>query len=188
MAVSSYKPGSQTLQVLIPLFPDFNTFDVNGPIEVISQAIRNYKWTGPPPFKITVTASAELTTSIEGVGMARDISLTEAIERLAEWDILLLPGGIEKAVLSIITAWKEAEDKKSPAHELMTLVDRYVDRENGCTVTICTGSLILAALGKLRGRRATSHWAALPTLKKLCAEFSDGMVVESIDHCTYPIR
>jgi putative intracellular protease/amidase len=178
MAASSYKPGSPTLQVLIPIFPDFNTFDVNGPIEVLSQAIRNFKWAGPPPFEITIAAATELTASIEGVRMARDISLANAIERLTHWDILLVPGGTEKAVLSSITAWKEAERKELPAHELMMLVNRYMDSRDGFTFTVCTGSLFLGALGKLRGRRATSHWAALPTLKKLCEDLADGMLVK----------
>ena len=35
------KSHTHPLKVLIPLFPDFNTFDANGPIEVLSQANRN---------------------------------------------------------------------------------------------------------------------------------------------------
>ena len=35
------------------------------------------------------------------------------------------------------------------------------------TASVCSGSIILAAAGLLEGKRATSHWAALPALKAL---------------------
>jgi transcriptional regulator GlxA family with amidase domain len=37
------------------------------------------------------------------------------------------------------------------------------------TASVCSGSVILAAAGLLNGKRATSHWAALPVLKTLGA-------------------
>jgi transcriptional regulator GlxA family with amidase domain len=48
-------------------------------------------------------------------------------------------------------------------------------------LTVCTGSLFLGALVKLVGRRATTHWGSLATLKKLCADFPDGMATR---HCS----
>jgi transcriptional regulator GlxA family with amidase domain len=51
--------------------------------------------------------------------------------------------------------------------------------------SVCTGSLILGAAGLLRGRRATSHWLALPLLREFSAEpvqervVIDGTVVTS---------
>ncbi|GAS97565.1 isonitrile hydratase, ThiJ/PfpI family protein [Mycolicibacterium canariasense] len=38
------------------------------------------------------------------------------------------------------------------------------------TASVCSGSIILAASGVLDGKRATSHWAALPVLKTFGVE------------------
>jgi transcriptional regulator GlxA family with amidase domain len=174
MPVSSHTSGprAKPLEVLIPIYPDFNTFDINGPVEVLSQANRNSGFPNNPHFKISIAAEIELTTSIEGVRIARDISLTDAIKRLSDWDILLVPGGVEKSILSIIASSKE---EKAPRNEVLKLLDQYTERLDGFVLTVCTGSLFLGALGKLSGRRATTHWGSLGTLKKLCVEFPDGM-------------
>jgi transcriptional regulator GlxA family with amidase domain len=42
---------------------------------------------------------------------------------------------------------------------------------------VCTGSLILAAAGVLEGKRATSHWLALETLRSLGVEAVSERVV-----------
>ncbi|PBP17664.1 hypothetical protein BUE80_DR011567 [Diplocarpon rosae] len=155
-----------SLKVLIPLFPNLNTFDANGPIEVLSQA--NRLTCEKQIFELYLASSTELTRSLEGVSLARDISLVKALERVTEWDILLLPGGATDSILSIIEDWKR--DKLSPSSALINLLDRYLALEDGLTLTICTGSLFLAATGKLDGRTATTHWSALSTMRKLCAQ------------------
>jgi transcriptional regulator GlxA family with amidase domain len=181
-------PQAKPLDILIPIYPDFNTFDLNGPIEVLSQANRN---SGSTHFKISIAAATELTTSIEGVRIARDISLADAIERVSEWDILLVPGGVEKTILTMIASWKEKE-KTQPAkapgsNEIMRLLNLYMERLDGFVFTVCTGSLFLGALGKLIGRRATTHWGSLGTLKRLCAEHTDGITTKrfSMQHFRY---
>lgn len=100
--------------------------------------------------------------------IARDVSFAEAIDRLEEWDILLVPGGVYSEILKIIREWKDG--KASEEGEIMKLIERY-GRERwseGLTLTVCTGSLFLAGLGLLGGRMATTHWGSLSDLKKLC--------------------
>ncbi len=63
---------------------------------------------------------------------------------------MLVPGGPGQA----------AQMSDGPVHEWL----RPADQASAWTTSGCTGSLILAAAGLLRGRRATSHWLAADQL------------------------
>ena len=54
---------------------------------------------------------------------------------------------------------------------------RAVDTAATWTTSVCSDSLLLGAAGLLRGRRATSHWAALDLLKEFGAEPTGERVV-----------
>jgi transcriptional regulator GlxA family with amidase domain len=58
-----------------------------------------------------------------------------------------------------MTTFEHARDEK-----LLEWV-RKVDAGTTWTASVCSGSVILAAAGLLQGKRATSHWLAVPTLK-----------------------
>jgi transcriptional regulator GlxA family with amidase domain len=70
-------------------------------------------------------------------------------------DIVLVPGGPGQ------------EDLMTDTEVLDWL--REVDQTSTWTVSVCTGSLVLAAAGLLNGRRATSHWLALDQLPQFGA-------------------
>ncbi|XMA10872.1 hypothetical protein WAI453_003663 [Rhynchosporium graminicola] len=151
------------IRVLITLFPDFNTFDANGPIEVLSQANGN---SSSSMFIITIASSNPLTRSIENISIARDISLRDALARVEEWDIVLLPGGAWEEISKMLNLHWERKEESG----FVEFLDQYADKKDGLILTVCTGSLFLAGLRKLDGRIATTHWAYLPTQKKLCAD------------------
>ena len=91
-------------------------------------------------------------TDTGGLALLAEASLAE----LPHPEIVLVPGGPGQAALM--------ED--GPVHEWL----RAAHETSTWTVSVCTGSLILAAAGLLAGRRATTHWTALEELGRLGAE------------------
>jgi putative intracellular protease/amidase len=78
-------------------------------------------------------------------------------------DILLVPGGPGQEDLMTDTE----------VHDWL----RAVDETSTWTLSVCTGSLILAAAGLLKGRKATSHWLALDQLPEYGVEPIEKRVV-----------
>jgi transcriptional regulator GlxA family with amidase domain len=77
------------------------------------------------------------------------------LAELPQPGIVLVPGGPGQA----------GQMADGPVHEWL----RSADQASTWTTSVCTGSLILAAAGLLRGRQATSHWLALDQLRDLGA-------------------
>ena len=96
------------------------------------------------------------------------VGATHSFDETPTPDIILIPGGF--------STLEHARDEKvldwvRRAHETSTW-----------TTSVCSGSVILAAAGVLEGKRATSHWAALPVLKTLGAQpVGDQRIVEADD-------
>ena len=135
------------MQIAILLYDRFTALDAIGPYEVLSRL---------PGARVTFVAerAGEVRTDTRRLGVTADATLAE----LSAPDLLLVPGGPGQAALM----------GDGPVHEWL----RAADATSTWTVSVCTGSLILAAAGLLAGRRATSNWQALQEL----AEF--GVQVE----------
>lgn len=127
-------------QLAIVVYPGFTALDFIGPYEVLRNLpdteVR-FVWheTGP------IAADS-------GVLM---VGATHTFDETPAPDVLLIPGGM--------TTVEHARDEK-----LLAWV-RQVHQQTLWTTSVCSGSLILAAAGVLDGKRATSHWAALPVLR-----------------------
>ncbi len=127
-------------QIAIVTYPGFTALDMIGPYEVLRNlpgAEVRFVWheTGP-------------VTTDSGVLV---IGATHSLAQTPSPDVILVPGGPSTPV--------HARDE--------ALLDwlRHAHWTAKWTTSVCSGSVILAAAGLLRGRRATSHWLTVPVLK-----------------------
>jgi transcriptional regulator GlxA family with amidase domain len=127
-------------QIAIVLYPGYTALDFIGPYEVLRNlpdAEVRFLWHQPGPI-----------AADSGVLI---IGATHTFEETPEPDVILVPGGM--------TTMEHARDQK--------LLDwlRQAHQSAPWTTSVCSGSVILAAAGLLEGRCATSHWAAVSSLK-----------------------
>ncbi|MGQ9351506.1 DJ-1/PfpI family protein [Mycolicibacterium gilvum] len=143
------------MQVAIMLYPGFTALDFIGPYESLrwlpDTEVR-FVWHEPGP----IAADSHVLL----------VGATHSFDETPSPDVILIPGGfatMEHARDESVLAWVRR------AHETSTW-----------TTSVCSGSVILAAAGVLDGKRATSHWAALPVLKTLGAQpVGDQRIVEA---------
>jgi len=128
------------MQIAIVLYPGFTALDFIGPYEVLRNLpdteVR-FVWHEPGPI-----------AADSGVLL---VGATHSFDETPSPDLLLIPGGM--------TTFEHARDEK-----LLAWV-RQANQTADWTASVCSGSVILAAAGLLEGKRATSHWMALTTLK-----------------------
>ncbi|KAE9365220.1 class I glutamine amidotransferase-like protein [Stipitochalara longipes BDJ] len=137
------------LKVLYAVHPDLDTLDFTGPLEVLSHAAH---LTSPPTpaFTHTITSLTDLTTTNQKLRFQRDIPFSSAYSTLADYDILVIPGGGSPPVL---------EGKTEPIHIIKAFA-ALPKKDNGKTrflLSVCTGSLFLGEAGVLDGLTATTH-------------------------------
>ncbi|MDT5402001.1 MAG: hypothetical protein QOK33_5232 [Mycobacterium sp.] len=128
------------MQIAIVLYPGFTALDFIGPYEVLRNlpdADIRFVWHESGPI------AADSGVLVVGA--------THSFDETPSPDVLLVPGGM--------TTMEHARDEK-----LLDWV-RRVDQTSTWTASVCSGSVILAAAGLLKGKRATSHWMAVPMLK-----------------------
>ncbi|CAM3581033.1 DJ-1/PfpI family protein [Mycobacterium frederiksbergense] len=141
------------MQIAIVLYPGFTALDFIGPYESLRwlpDAEVRFVWHEPGPI-----------AADSGVLV---IGATHSFDETPAPDIVLVPGGF--------TTMEHARDEK-----VLEWV-RQAHRTATWTTSVCSGSVILAAAGLLRDKRATSHWAAVPLLKAFGVEpVSDERIV-----------
>lgn len=132
------------MQIAIVLYPSFTALDFIGPYEVLRNLpdteVR-FVWHEPGPI-----------TADSGVLM---VGATHTFDETPSPDVVLVPGGPGTTMV--------ARDEKV----LEWL--RRVYPGTTWMVSVCSGSVVLAATGLLDGKPATSHWSALSALKLMGA-------------------
>ncbi|NBE52874.1 DJ-1/PfpI family protein [Streptomyces boluensis] len=142
------------MQIAILLYEGFTALDAIGPYQTLN----------PLP-------EAELSFVAEQAGPLTDDNGTLTVtphKTLAEVtrpDIVVVPGGPPENV------------ERQMANPVVLDWLRAADATSTWTTSVCTGALLLAKAGLLKGRRATSHWLSLDTVKEFGVEPTGERVV-----------
>lgn len=130
------KPARETKHLTIGclIFPAMDQIDFTGPFEVLSRI---------PDSTIHVIAKVKSRVrDIKGLILTPELTVAES----PAFDVLLIPGGFGQQHLM--------DD-----HEVIPLIRDHAG-SGRLVLSVCTGALLCGAAGILRGRMATTHWAA----------------------------
>jgi hypothetical protein len=136
---AKYRMAIRPLEVLLLVFPGFNTLDLNGPVEVLGSSSLADKH----PFNITIAAASEVTEAFEHVLIKRHISFPELLDNsasgiaISSYDIMVLPGGpatnVHQVVdsggdgfLEVIKAFTSQERTSSHQKWLVSIVSKTI--------------------------------------------------------------
>ncbi|HEY3797795.1 MAG TPA: DJ-1/PfpI family protein [Caulobacteraceae bacterium] len=124
-------------------------------VEVIYEGMTQLDFTAPHTVFSRIPDTGTIVASVTGGAITSDGGLTFAgtvpMAEVAACDLLFFPGGFAcTEVMNDAAFMREAKRLGAGA--------RYL-------TSVCTGSLILAATGLIRGRRAACHWAWRDMLK-----------------------
>jgi len=133
--------------VALLLFDDVEVLDFAGPFEVFSVADLLHDRAAFNVF--TVAESVATVRACNGLKVLPDYSL----ENCPPAQVFIVPGGIGTRVLLAKSAFIEWVRRRAGMAEL--------------TMSVCTGSLLLAKAGLLEGLRATTHHRSFELLREL---------------------
>ena len=131
------------IQIGMLIYPDVTQLDATGPMQVFSRvpgAKLHAIWKTRDPVPTDAGFSIVPTTSFADC---------------PQLDVICVPGGAGQVALMT-------------DEETLAFLRRQAEGARYVT-SVCTGSLVLGAAGLLKGKRATSHWAAIDHLALLGA-------------------
>jgi cyclohexyl-isocyanide hydratase len=135
------------------IFPRLTQLDMTGPYEVLA--------------RLPNTSVELIARTLDPVKTDRGMQIVPSVtyETCPPLDVIMVPGGPGQQDLMEDEAALGFLRKQAASAKYVT--------------SVCTGSLVLAAAGLLKGKRATCHWAAIEHLKALGAiPVSERVVVD----------
>lgn len=167
--------SAQPSKILFLIFDGgMDTLDFAGPLETLMQANTAPSGHGHRFFEAVVAATNEVTVSSQNLTVKRNISIRDAIDSIHDYDVLVVPGGRGARKLA----------QMEQTGEEAQLIRAFAEHQPNATrervlMSICTGALILAAGGWLKGLKATTHHSALSRLEDICSKHGSTEVVKA---------
>jgi len=132
------------------LYPGLTVFDLAGPLQILtglSELVPEYR---------TVVVGER----VEPMNTDLRVSMipTHAFEEVPNPDVLLVPGG-------------DVPTLRAMGNEPIRNYVRSAAETAEVAGSICTGALIVASVGLLEGRQATTHWAYYKVLEQFGATY-----------------
>lgn len=157
--------NNEQWRVGIFLFNGVEVLDFAGPFEVFAiSAFEN----GHKPFLVeTVSEKGTMIYARNGLTVQPDFSF----ETMPKFDILVIPGG------------PGAREQEIHNDRVITWIQRQMKNVQLMT-SVCTGALLLAKAGLLKGKMATTHWASYERLEKEFPEVEVQRDVKFVDEGT----
>ena len=142
--------------VAIVIYPGFTALDAVGPYEVLQMM--------PDTEVRFVSNKVGPVAADSGIFV---LGATHSFDEVPNPDIVLVPG----STADTTTAMADTE---------LTSWLKRVHQNTRLTLSVCSGSLVLAAAGILKGKPATTHWIAQSALKQFGAKpMKNERIVES---------
>lgn len=148
-----------TYQLAILLFDDVEVLDFAGPFEVFS--VCGLRTMAIPPFRVFTVAEKKTVVARNNLVIQPSYTLND----MPTADIILIPGG----------GGYHADGSPFGTRREVTnpvVIDwiREKHDQSVLTLSVCTGSLLLAKAELLNGKKATTHWMAFDTMKQLAPQ------------------
>ena len=158
-----------TYRVGVLLFEGADILDYAGPIETLGNADYNSDFTNNPNPVMSIETIARSNSNHDAVlstgngnlfvKPTKTIAETLVVEELATYDVLVVPGGAPDVIQRVGQSEDQLEIKLIQSFvKLKSERERYL-------MSVCTGSLLLAGAGVLKGLRATTHHMAFGILE-----------------------
>jgi transcriptional regulator GlxA family with amidase domain len=164
MAESTEPESAESFTIGIVLFDRAEELDWVGPFEVFTMAREVAAGKGPAADirVVLISQDGAVVQGAKGMRVEVDYSFSDA----PALDVLLIPGGIGTR-----------DEMKNDA-----MLDFLRTKSAACdwVTSVCTGSAVLERAGLTVGKRITTHWAYLPTLREAAAD-----ATTVLDHVRY---
>jgi transcriptional regulator GlxA family with amidase domain len=162
--------SDSTLKIQIIAYDGFDELDLVGPFEILRRA---------------TSFGADIVTEIVALDQTQlrghnglVIEAGPSKYDASSCDIVLIPGG-GWADRSQKGAWAQAEKGDIPS-----LLKEFHSRRSKIISAVCTGTMIVASAGLLKGRNATTHHSAQSELRAKGAKVIDSRVVDDGEFIT----